>query len=55
MERLATRRDAWEVYERFFSCLHFRTRRGTPEDRRSGLYTRAVAQLTAGLGARLSA
>ncbi|MFV0131801.1 phosphotransferase family protein [Streptomyces sp. HMX87] len=54
LDQLAMRRDAWEVYERFFSCLHFRTRRSTPEDRRSGLYTRVVAQLTAGLDARLS-
>ncbi|GAB2881399.1 aminoglycoside phosphotransferase family protein [Streptomyces deserti] len=51
---LETRRDAWEVYERFFSSLHFRTRRDTPEDLRSGLYTHAVAQLTAGLAHRLA-
>ncbi|GGR87072.1 hypothetical protein GCM10010252_27250 [Streptomyces aureoverticillatus] len=51
---LETRRDAWEVYERFFSSLHFRTRRNTPEDRQTGLYTHAVAQLTAGLRDRLA-
>ncbi|MET9297214.1 phosphotransferase [Streptomyces sp. NPDC003077] len=50
---LEIRRDAWEVYERFLSSLHFRTRRGTPEDRRSGRYTHAVARLTAGLESRL--
>jgi len=53
VDTLETRRDAGEVYERFFSSLHFRTRRGTPEDVQSGRYTGAVAQLTAGLDARL--
>jgi aminoglycoside phosphotransferase (APT) family kinase protein len=53
VDTLQTRRDAWEVHERFFSSLHFRTRRGTPEDAQSGRYTAAVAQLTAGLDARL--
>jgi aminoglycoside phosphotransferase (APT) family kinase protein len=52
-EDLEARRDAWEVYERFFSSLHFRTRRGAPEDQRTGLYTHAVAELTAGLDRRL--
>ncbi|TLS44610.1 aminoglycoside phosphotransferase family protein [Streptomyces montanus] len=54
LDSLETRRDAWEVYERFFSSLHFRTRRDTPEDRRTGLYSHAVAQLTAGLHHRLA-
>ncbi|WP_406490996.1 phosphotransferase [Streptomyces sp. NBC_01604] len=49
LDSLQTRRDAWEVYERFFSSLHFRTRRNSPEDLQTGLYTHAVAQLTAGL------
>ncbi|MFH9425680.1 phosphotransferase family protein [Streptomyces sp. NPDC017529] len=53
-ESLAARRDAWEVYERFFSSLHFRTRRNSPEDLQAGLYTRAVAQLTSGLHHRLT-
>lgn len=54
LDSLATRRDAWEVYERFFSSLHFRTRRNTSEDLQTGLYTHAVAQLTAGLRRRLA-
>ncbi len=54
LDSLATRRDAWEVYERFFSSLHFRTRRNTSEDLQTGLYTHAVAQLTAGLRHRLA-
>ncbi|WP_167538390.1 phosphotransferase family protein [Streptomyces albofaciens] len=54
LDSLTTRRDAWEVYERFFSSLHFRTRRDSPEDLRTGLYTHAVAQLTSGLRHRLA-
>ncbi|GII24115.1 phosphotransferase family protein [Planosporangium mesophilum] len=54
LDDLRVRRDAFEVYERFFSSLHFRTRRGGPEDLRSGRYTDAVRLLTDGLTARLS-
>ncbi|SMC65972.1 phosphotransferase family protein [Kibdelosporangium aridum] len=46
---LRVRRDAFEIFERFFSSLHFRTQRGNEEDRRSGRYTEAVRLLTAGL------
>ncbi len=46
MNDLRVRRDAFEVFERFFSSLHFRTRRGTEDDRR---YTEAVRLLTTGL------
>ncbi|RSM88715.1 hypothetical protein DMH04_08850 [Kibdelosporangium aridum] len=46
---LRIRRDAFEIFERFFSSLHFRTQRGNDEDRRSGRYTEAVRLLTAGL------
>lgn len=53
MNDLRVRRDAFEVFERFFSSLHFRTRRGTEDDRRSGRYTEAVRLLTTGLRARL--
>lgn len=49
VEDLRIRRDAFEVYERFLSSLHFRTRRGSAEDQRPGRYTRAVHLLTAGL------
>lgn len=49
MDDLRVRRDAFEVFERFFSSLHFRTRRGTEDDRRSGRYTGAVRLLTTGL------
>ena len=54
LDSLETRRGAWEVFDRFFCSLHFRTRRGTPEDR-TGRYSRAVADLTAGLDRRLRA
>lgn len=53
LDSLETRHGAWEVFDRFFCALHFRTRRGTPEDR-AGRYTNAVADLTAGLDRRLS-
>jgi aminoglycoside phosphotransferase (APT) family kinase protein len=53
-EDLRTRRDAFEVYERFFSSLHFRTQRGGEEDLRSGRYTEAVQLLTRGLRERLT-
>lgn len=53
-EDLRRRRDAFEVSERFFSSLHFRTLRGGAEDRRTGRYSDAVRLLTAGLDARLS-
>ncbi|UNO43276.1 phosphotransferase [Streptomyces sp. MST-110588] len=46
---LEVRRAAWEVYERFLSSLHFRTRRNCPEDVRTRRYTDAVAMLTTGL------
>jgi aminoglycoside phosphotransferase (APT) family kinase protein len=46
LDDLRVRRDAFEVFERFFSSLHFRTRRGTEDDRR---YTEAVRLLTTGL------
>jgi aminoglycoside phosphotransferase (APT) family kinase protein len=49
MDDLRVRRDAFEVFERFFSSLHFRTRRGTEDDP----YTEAVRLLTAGLRERL--
>ena len=50
---LHTRRDAWEVFERLFSALHFRTRCGSQEDRRTGLYTDAVRRLTTQLDGHL--
>jgi len=53
LEDLRVRRDVFEVYERFSSCLYFRTRLGDAEDRRSGRYTEAVRQLTDGLRRRL--
>ncbi|ALG08294.1 hypothetical protein [Kibdelosporangium phytohabitans] len=49
MTDLRIRRDAFEVFERFFSSLHFRTRRGNEEDQRTGRYTEAVRLLTMGL------
>jgi len=54
VDSLETRHGAWEVFDRFFCSLHFRTRRGTPEDR-TGRYTNAVADLTSGLDRRLHA
>ena len=53
VETLELRRGTWEVFERFFTSLHFRTRQGSPEDVQSGRYSSAVAQLTAGLDSRL--
>ncbi len=53
LEDLRVRRDAFEVYQRFISCLYFRTRLGDAENRRSGRYTGTVRQLTDGLHRRL--
>jgi aminoglycoside phosphotransferase (APT) family kinase protein len=52
VDSLETRHGAWEVYDRFFCSLHFRTRRGSADDR-TGHYTSAAAELTAGLDRRL--
>ena len=48
LERLLARRQAWEVYERFMSSLHFeRVHRGGPDGERYGLW---VATLRETLG-----
>jgi aminoglycoside phosphotransferase (APT) family kinase protein len=52
VDSLEIRHGAWEVLDRFFCSLHFRTRRGSADDR-TGRYTNAVAELTAGLDRRL--
>lgn len=47
---LATRRDVWEVVERFLSSLHFRTvRRSSRDVETDGRYDAAVEHLTTGL------
>jgi aminoglycoside phosphotransferase (APT) family kinase protein len=52
VDSLETRHGAWEVFDRFFCSLHFRSRRGSADDR-TGRYTNAVAELTAGLDRRV--
>lgn len=53
VDRLRSRRDAWELMERFLSSLHFSMKARTETD--VGLYGKAVGELRSTLRTRLAA